>query len=472
MSLPTVNSATAKLNGTEMSAALQWALVKSYESRFLQQKKTSAEVSNPALAATASLALVAPAPTANLPSSPQIEHQTTKDVWQVQVEKAGLEEIQTACFAALGAKVSSHSAIIGRAPSARAASVARHGCFVALADRAVKLGTAAGLFANRPVSVGSYIATLLLDYVIKGLPFKHSSLIEVNTKMIAQRTKILTDATIDEGLRENLRLGDGLNLLLSDVMECVQIGAEKPMLSNNELKVHFGWTKSKVRSAVDYIVATGAEAHADEGWVPTTERGEKLMASATRVAVSILRNLIELRRRAWEGDVVFAEAAVLLQPIVTTLTQLETAYRHILTRVQDRRPSLTPTQDTDPALWAKYLPFIDRRQTALWMFAYECTSLLVKASNPGFAPDQAEEHGRLVAEVERTTARKVQRMVSEADGPLLIPDYFKRPSLIGGWFPSLPPGVEAMELACRACEHGMYGGRLEGIGMTMGNLET
>ncbi len=427
--MPTVNSAAARINGSEMSAALQWALVKSYESRFLQTKKTSAEVS-------AVLLRDAPMPPRPEPdewrtlgadscppphSSPfQIEHQTSKDVWQIQIEKAGLEEIQTACFAALGAKVSSHSAIIGRAASERQASVARHAAFVSLADRAVKLGTAAGLFASRPVTVGTYIATLLLDYVIKGLPFKHSSLIEVNSKMIAQRTKILTDSSIDESLRQNLRLGDGLNLLLSDVMECVQIGAEKPMLSNNELKVHFAWTKNKVRSAVDFIVATGAEAHDDEGWVPTTERGEKLMASVTRVAVSILRNLIELRRRAWEGDVVFAEAAALLQPIVTTLTQLGTAYGHILARVRDRRPSLSAMGDTDIALWVKYLPFIERRQTALWMFTHECTALLRKASREGAGPEHVPEHQALVEEIERVTARGMQKMLRDKEDLLIL----------------------------------------------------
>ncbi len=36
----------------------------------------------------------------------------------------------------------------------------------------------------------------------------------------------------------------------------------------------------------------------------------------------------------------------------------------------------------------------------------------------------------------------------------------------------MPPGVEPIELACRACEHGMRGGRLEAIGMTMEHLET
>lgn len=243
---------------------------------------------------------------------------------------------------------------------------------------------------------------------------------------------------------------------------------------------------------MQWIKASAAAAVGEPSWASPDVRAHVVFNAVARLSVCAVRTLVELRRlgktafpadalvsteaesltcvTARQGSVVFASVVAPLISVVDGLHDMAQAFVKFRIYIEWCCHQTQPPYDLD--IWRWCIDFIERKLIGYKLFTWDVASMLVDSCKPGQGPDSCAQYRVLVHEIELRAARALKGLLTETvTHTMLIPDYFARPSFMGGYFGSLAPGTRTVELGVRAVKEAREGGRLQGVGLTIEHLQ-
>lgn len=378
-------------------------------------------------------------------------------------------QVQIVSLAALGARSSDHSAIVGLSPSRTSppAGQARLTPFKTLADRAFRVSEKTGLLSVQlKPTLESYETLVLLRYALTGMVTRHEGYDEVNQVVLRQRNSLLADPSVDETTKAKVTCRESVSLLLCDCIQAVQVGAERCCFSEDDLERDFGWSLEGLSADLAFIKAAAAGGLGQVGTVGSgTVSANEVFDAVGRLSVWVVRTMVDLRRQAWEGGIPFESVASTFHSVTETLFALGVAFDQFRLAVDGLR--VAPARPDDFAVWEFCLSFVERKLIGYNMLVWDVCALHVRdqaVTSPGEVA--------LAGEIELRAAQSIAFLLTPtATHEVLVLDYFHKPSFFGGFFSALFPGTEGVELAVRSVEDGRNGGRLAEVGMRMDHLD-
>ncbi len=372
---------------------------------------------------------------------------------------------------ALGAQVSSHSSITRSFTSVAHLTSARHAAFVVLAERALHLALSTGLLWPKQPTTHTFVTACLLVYTLRPSPAATEELGTYQNAMLNQRARLLDAAPrLPGGADAKVAGGLQVGWALSDTAMAGHNGADRPFRTDHELELHFGLVPTQLDGDLDALRAAAGRVELD-GLYDPLEDAKALSDVTTRGTLWCLLSLIEVRRRGRRRFVTLADVASTLGFASTALAALSSAWGILTARVNCFGPAHL-------AAWNSATGGIGRRLLGTELFAHDVLTAVARGDvrgGDGECPwtGVGEALGP-VASLARTmrwrAAKALKTLLSGAQGPVLVPDSLGRPSWLGSYFGSLPPGTGVVELAHAAARAGALGGELEEVGMSIGDL--